>query len=56
MREAMADAIREIEREEQAMEGKISEDQRMEQAEETGPRPPAVGSADGNEGVRSRAA
>ena len=42
MREEMAEAIWEIEREEQEMEGRRNEERRRAHAEETGPGPPTL--------------
>ncbi len=52
----MAEAIREMEREEQAMEGRTSEDRGMRQAEEIGLGPQATGRADEAEEMQPRAA
>jgi len=46
----MADAIREMEIEEQAREMRRTEDQRMEEAKEARPRPPASSIAEEEEG------
>jgi hypothetical protein len=44
MREAMAEAIWEMEREEQEMEGRRNDERRRAQAEETGLGPPTISS------------
>ena len=56
VREAMAEAIREIEREEEETEGRGNEEQWRTQTEATRPGPPAVSFAEEEEGRQARAA